>query len=487
MILTPNCFSKKQITLKILINQLVILMLLTLLLAPVSLFAFQVPVYQQQHLTDTVPYPKKPTYQQPVPKRFGRASKELIAAEILPWTFDKFVKKADYANISFKTVRHNLNPGSWSWDYDNFQTNQFGHPYHGSYFFNAFRTNGYSFWQSAPAAFAGSYIWESTAENQSPAFNDFINTSFGGVVLGEMTFRLSNKIINNHSTGFKRQTNEMLALLVDPMNGLNRLLDGRWGKVSHNPNDRDSTKIRAEFDLGFRKFNANGTGFFKGRSSGWFGHIRLLYGTPYEDYETPFSNISINAEFGKDDSSKVNVISVYGSLAGWEIKSTEQVQHLAVLSANYDYIHNEAFFYGGQSIKINLLSEFDISDKIKINTTLGAGPVILAAVPDPYLFHGRNYDYGPGFAIDGGGTLSIADKLFYSINYRGGWMGTINGNPSSYFLHAVSSELSYMFIKRVSISAESGYFTLRGTYKNFNNVYKNYPYLRVSTRYTVNL
>ncbi|RAV55074.1 DUF3943 domain-containing protein [Mucilaginibacter gossypii] len=86
--------------------------------------------------------------------------------------------------------------------------------FHGSLYFSAFRANGYTFWQSVPPTLFGSYIWEAAAEKQYPSPNDFINTCFGGIALGEMTYRLSNQIVNNHTRGFKRQFSEILALMV---------------------------------------------------------------------------------------------------------------------------------------------------------------------------------------------------------------------------------------------------------------------------------
>lgn len=417
--------------------------------------------------------------------RFGRAAIELGAAELTPFIIDRYIRNMDYAHISWQTVGHNLKPNSWAWDNDGFQTNQFGHPYHGSLFFNAFRTNGYSFWQSAPVAFVGSYLWETFAENQAPAPNDFINTSLGGIILGEMTYRLSNKIINNHSRGFKRQTSEVFALIINPMNGINRILDGKWGKVTRNTTEQDSSKVRAEFDLGLRKFNVNNANVFRSGHFGWFARARLLYGTPFEDFKTPFSNINITAELGKDDSTLLNVVSVYGSITGWKVFTSSQAKHLAILSANYDYIHNAAFFYGGQSIKFNLYSEFTPTKKLKINTTVGAGPVILGAVPDDYKFQGRNYDYGPGFGINGGGKITVMDHFSAGINYRGGWLITLNGNPSHYFLHAVSSEIGYTFVNNFSIFMEPGFFSLKGNYNNYPDVNRTYPYLRLSARYAI--
>jgi hypothetical protein len=482
MLITYPFLKKKRTYLK---KEAVMSLLLLIIMLCISgkLVAQTAISYEQKNLNDSLTKPASPKS----PTHLARAAIEFGAAEVLPWVFDKFLKKADYADISFKSVGKNLNPGSWTWDDDNFQTNQFGHPFHGSQFYNSFRSNGYTFWQSVPATIAGSYIWETVAENQPPSINDFINTSFGGIVLGEMTHRLANKLINNKRSGVRRQATEVLGFIINPTNGINRVLDGKWGTVAANSKP-DSSLIMAEFDAGVRTFNRNSSNILHNSNFGWYGHVKILYGTPYEDYDTPFSNIAIHVEFGKDDSSKVNMVSVYGSLAGWELKSNLKQQQLLVLSANYDFMHNSAFFYGGQSVKLNLMSEYDITKKIKINTVFGTGPILLAAIPDPYLYlpHGRNYDYGPGLAINASGQLTLADIFTYSLNYRGGWTVTINGHPSHYFLHAVSSEASIVIIKGFSFSIESGYFKLHGSYQKYPDLDKNYPYLRLSTRYTVN-
>jgi len=482
MIRTSTSFKSR---LNNLINLSAFLLMAVLVFPPHNALAQAAANYEQQSIKDSVPKPVGLTTNKT--KHFGRAAIELGLVEILPWSWDKFLKKADYANISWKTVGNNLKPSSWTWDDDNFQTNQFGHPFHGNLFYNSFRSNGYTFWQSAPAVVAGSYIWESTAENQPPSVNDIINTSFGGIVMGEMTYRMANKIVSNQQTGVRRQMSEILALMINPVNGINRILDGKWGKPVKNL-QRDSSEVSAEFDLGARTFNRDNSNILHNKNYGWYGHAKLLYGTPYKDYKTPFSNISINVEVGKDDSALVNLVSVYGSLAGWEIKSNEKLQHLLVLSANYDFLHNSAFFYGGQSVKANFLSEYDITKKTKIATNIGAGPILLAAIPDAYLRlpHGRDYDYGPGVAYNAGGQLTLLNILTYSINYRGGWMITENGHPSHYFLNAVSSEATLNVIKHLAFSIESGYFALHGVYKDYPNVDRNYPFLRLSTRYTTN-
>jgi len=421
-----------------------------------------------------------------VRKRFGRAALEFGLAEVTPWSYDHFIAHKDYADLTWKSTAYNLNPGHAQFDNDPFTTNQFGHPYHGNLFYSSFRTNGYTFWQSVPVAFAGSYLWETFAENQAPAPNDFINTSFGGIVLGEMTYRLSNKIVNNRTTGTHRQISEVIALLVSPTNGLNRIIDGKWGKVYGNPSLHVSSKVSAQFYFGFRQYNIISNNPFHNTIKGWYGHARLLYGEPDQDYKTPFSNFVVNVEVGKDDSSAMNVVSVYGSLVGWDFSWEGKAQQLLVISANYDYIHNEDFFYGGQSVRANLISRYDLTKKATINTVFGAGPVLLAAVPDPYLFHGRNYDYGSGLGVNASGTLTLFNKLTYTLSYRGGWTETINGNRSYYFLHTAYSELTYMFVKHFSVCAELGYYALQGSYYKIHpDRDEHYPYFKTALRYNI--
>jgi hypothetical protein len=305
-------------------------------------------------------------------------------------------------------------------------------------------------------------------------------------MLGEVSHRMAGKLINNHSRGFKRQAGEIFAFLINPSNGLTRLLNGKWGKPPANPALIDSTKMETELDFGLRKFNVNNKDVFRDGHFGPYERLRLSYGSPENKMKEPFSNISIIIEAGQDDSSKLNVVDVYGSLTGWKIYSQNNT-HLAVLSANYNYINNAAFFYSAEGVRMNLYSQFDISNKLKINTTVGAGGLILAAIPDQYTYYSRNYDYGPGLSYYGSLKLTIAKRFFYNITYRGEWMATVNGNPSNYLLHVLTNDIGFRIIDKFSLTAEEGYFNLHGTYRNFPPVNKTFPYLRLALHYTVDL
>ena len=83
------------------------------------------------------------------------------------WAFDRYVMNEDFAKISIGSIRRNIKHG-FVWDNDQFSTNLFAHPYHGNLYFNAARSNGLTFWESAPYAFAGSLMWEIAAEVERP-------------------------------------------------------------------------------------------------------------------------------------------------------------------------------------------------------------------------------------------------------------------------------------------------------------------------------
>jgi hypothetical protein len=238
--------------------------------------------------------------------------------------------------------------------------------------------------------------------------------------------------------------------------------------------------------MGARKYNVNNKNPFLDGHFGVYGRLRLLYGSPSENMKEPFSNVNVTIEAGKDDSSKLNIVSVYGSLAGWKIYAQNNT-YLAVLSANYDYINNEAFYYSAEGVRMNLYAGFKITDKIKLNAVAGVGIVILAAIPDSYTYNSRNYDYGPGASYYGTVRLEAWGRLSYAVSYRGGLMATVNGNQSNYLLHAITNELSFKAINSLSINAEVGYFNLHGNYRHFPDVNKTYPYARVSFRYKFDL
>jgi len=94
-----------------------------------------------------------------------KAAIETFGLNVGVWGFDRFVMNEEFAHITSATISKNLRTG-FVWDNDKFSTNLFAHPYHGSLYYNTARSNGLSFWESVPYSFAGSLMWEFTAERE---------------------------------------------------------------------------------------------------------------------------------------------------------------------------------------------------------------------------------------------------------------------------------------------------------------------------------
>jgi hypothetical protein len=210
--------------------------------------------------------------------------------------------------------------------------------------------------------------------------------------------------------------------------------------------------------------------------------LRLQYGKLFEPVNIPFSSFYIAVEAGAADSAYLNQVLVNGILKQWIMNETVKHKHFGSFTMNYDYFKNNAFEYGGQSFNFKFLSDWNKKSRTRLRTEIGAGPIVLAAVPDDYLYYGegRNYNYGPGFSVTGNINLNFSNRFVWNVNYRSGWFVTLNGNESTFYLNAISNEFRYFFKGRLSMALEVGDITLDGNYENYPDVYKTYPFGRFS-------
>ena len=107
---------------------------------------------------------------------------QVTGVNVFVHCFDRFVLNADFAQTTLNTWGDNFKNG-FVWDNDQFSTNLFMHPYHGNLYFNSARSQGLTFWESAPYAMLGSLEWEFLGEREPPAINDLIATTMGGICI----------------------------------------------------------------------------------------------------------------------------------------------------------------------------------------------------------------------------------------------------------------------------------------------------------------
>ena len=153
------------------------------------------------------------------------------------------------ARVTPKTWWDNMEQG-WVWDLDDFTVNQFGHPYQGSNYFNTGRANGLNFYESAALTAFGSSTWEYFGETNHASLNDFINTTLGGIALGEAFHRAAWLIRDTRATGSGRLWREIGATVLDPLTGYNRFRSGDAKLVTDKPPEMVPSALGAVSSLG---------------------------------------------------------------------------------------------------------------------------------------------------------------------------------------------------------------------------------------------
>ena len=253
----------------------------------------------------------------PGKKHPWQALAEVTAINVGVQLFDRYVTREEFAQTTLRTIRRNFTDGM-VWDNDLFNTNMFMHPYHGNLYFNAARTNGLTFWESAPYALFGSAMWEFLGETEPPAINDIIATTCGGMALGEMTHRLSLTVLDDRDRGFNRFLREAVATLINPIQGIHRIVTGdAWRVKSRNYRYHDfhKTPLDGSVSVGWRYLADDGA-LFRGLHAPYV-NLTLTYGTPVdgEKHTTPFDffDIEANLAFGGGQP-PVNTLNILGRL-----------------------------------------------------------------------------------------------------------------------------------------------------------------------------
>ena len=412
-----------------------------------------------------------------------RGAGEIVLIEVIPWAYNYYVRDAEFARVGINSWKANMDWWEvWEWDDNNFKTNMFAHPYHGNCYFNAFRTNGHSFWESVPAAWAGALTWEVMGETHPPAPNDLLSTSLGGITLGETTYRLSSLILDNTKTGSGRTWREIGATLVDPVRGFNRLLDGQWNDVMENPREWKPARLVTDTRFGIRRVGEELGDVINEGDIDVNAEFGMTYGRPMIDVKKPFSNFQFRVEYASQDSGKFPIISARGVLHGWPLKTGAGANHTAGIWMTYDYIHNDAVQLGAQGFLGGVLSQFPLgSSGTALSTEVAVAGVPIAAIPEDYLVFGEGRDYD--FCMGGGVRLAAAfDRprwRMVSLAYNGFLLPTVNGFDATHYLQVVSGTLQAPIARDLAVGMQIGHYFRHSDYVDYPDIEERNPYGRI--------
>jgi hypothetical protein len=447
----------------------------------------------------------------PVKKRYWQAAAEVTGINVGVQLFDRYAINSDFAQTTLRTLKRNFTDGM-VWDNDFFITNLFAHPYHGNLYFNAARTNGLTFWESAPYALGGSLMWEFLGETEPPAINDVIATSMGGMAIGEMTHRLSRTILDDRDRGFNRFLREAAATIVNPIQGLHRIISGdAWRVRSDHYRYHDFNKIPVDvsFSVGWRYLADDGA-LFRGIHAPYI-NLTLMYGTPVdgERHTTPydFFDLESNAAFGGGQP-MVNTLNIVGRLWSTPILDKKDMAGEFGIYQHFNYYDAKPIEDGSDltPYRISEAAGFgpgfifslpQIGALSKLEQRVFLSGILLGGTKSDYFnVIERDYNMGSGFSIksktqlDFGkfGRIMLNAKYFRIYTWKGysqedianGFANVedlhylnVQGDRSNAALLVINPVLEMHLARQWSITLSGAYFSRRTYYKYYDKVHAN--------------
>lgn len=357
-------------------------------------------------------------------KHFWRASGTVVGFNAGLWAFDRYVRKGDFARISLNSVKRNLTSG-FKWDNDNLGDNMFLHPYSGNLYFNAARSNGYNFWQSSLFSVGGSLMWELFMENEYPSTNDIIATPVGGMVLGEITHRISDTMVDDRTSGAERAARETGLFLVNPMRGFTRLVSGDMWKVRPTSGQQFGTpSVGIQVSGGAKVMEFSHDGVRDARAGGSLG-ITMEYGDRFEvhsskpyDYFTMYANLNFVTH-----QPLLSRLNVQGRLLARELLDHHDDDLSVGLYQDFDYYDSDSVSTALRkvpyklgvpaSLGVGLMYRNNLTPRMVFDADLHLNAVLLGGILTDYFnLDQRNYNLASGFSVKGGVQLTWDKERF---------------------------------------------------------------------------
>ena len=381
----------------------------------------------------------------PVKKRPWQALAEVTAVNVGVQLFDRYVTREEFAQTTLRSIRRNFSDGM-VWDNDLFNTNMFMHPYHGNLYFNAARTNGLTFWESAPYSLLGSAMWEFLGETEPPAINDIIATTCGGMALGEMTHRLSLTVLDDRDFGFRRFLREAAATIINPIQGIHRLISGDAWRISHKHyryHDFNQIPIDVAFSVGWRYLADDGA-LFRGLHAPYV-NMALTYGTSVDGdkHTTPYDFFDLQATMAFGGGQPLfNTLSIVGRLWSTPILDKKDMAGEFGIYQHFNYYDAKPIEDGSS------LTPYRISE------AAGFGPGFIVSLPQT------------------GGMSKLEQRIFVSGILLGGtksdYFNVIERDYNMGMGFSLKSKTQLDFGRYARFTLDAKYFRLY-TFKGYEN------------------
>jgi hypothetical protein len=363
----------------------------------------------------------------------------------------------DDAGVSPRTWWDNMRYG-FEWDANRWITNQLGHPYQGSNYFTAGRANGLSFWEASAVTAFGSATWEFFGESNRASLNDLINTTLGGIALGEVMYRTAWLVRDPRKVDGRR---ELIAAAIDPVSGLERLISGEMKRVSERPASVIPESLGWEVDAGVlvqRQGSAQSA-----TTARPFAQARMFYGDVRRGRSrTPFE--AFRLEIAAGDS--LAHARLHGRLFGRPFGEHDGYQF--TLYQTYDFIRSVPYHFAGQGFEAEVSMARPLSGNWSAGLAASGGATVLAAAdsvlqpvdgtPLPPRSEFRTYDYGPGARFGGEIEFRHSGVAVAAISYQAFHVNVVDGTRANHILQRAAIDVRVPVARELALGAAAEYF-----------------------------
>ncbi len=397
---------------------------------------------------------------------------KITGANLFTFAVDRYILDYEFSRVGFNSWKHTMQTG-WEWDVDRFGMNFIVHPYSGSAFFNAARSSGYNFWESAPFAVLGSLEWEYFGENTLPAYNDIINTPVNGIFLGEVFYRVGSNILNDETTGWERFGRELSVFVLSPTRAFSRLTQGKMFRVT-SEEVYQTEPLNVTLSGGMRSVN-EGTRFWTGPVNPWVD-VMLDYGNPFEvRTRKPFDYFRVKMALSQGVGRKIlDNVTGYGLLFGKNFQAGSMGMLMGGFQ-HFNYFDNKTFELATIAFGPGVITMLPLSPSSTLFTSAHVGVVPFAGNstfrgPDTSQF--KDYNFGGGAEAKLESTLNLGSWVNVTFIGYYFWVHTYVGNAGDHYVGLIKPRIGVKLFSYLSIGFEHQvYYSDRYT-RDFGNFHQ---------------
>jgi len=440
--------------------------------------------------TTEIPPPKKSVFTDTVYAVIGVSSTNLFL------NYANRLANAKFANLTFKDIWDNIyTDPDWMWeDGDRFHVNQIGHAYLGSVYFASARVNGFNFYQSIPAVFAGAAMWEMIFEPE-PAYNDVISTTMSGMAFGEILYRLFLEVDSSPSFGAK-----IGGALLSPSSSQSKIYNRPFREKGGG--NIYELYLRFGSEKTFAFFPVHKEQEVSWKYPGGDISVNVVYGNPFsQQSRKPYDHFELYTGFSMNNASYNAVIVSDGYLfsknpvdTDKKITSTGLSMHFDFYDASNDFLDNVGYGnipFSSSAVGWTLKHKYIFTEKSRFEIKTHVNAVLWGAsmydIP-------KEYSSDVKFWVDIGDsrcTFGMGENIKLSFSLVHKKAGSLNLNAYGYHIFALPvpfnssagkrsegnvfflySAMSYdfPFAEKVGIGVKETFWGLFGLYDLAENV-----------------